>query len=295
MSHLANKLPGGLYFKNSKAQVTPVRQTTQYNCVAASMGMALRANGVSAKESQTDVVNKVMGCQPGRGASWEDAIACAQHYGMRATLVCPSTVNQLKSWTDAGTPVIIAWNPEGRPWSHASVVFDVDKDLNVFIADSNIPNPAKRVRVVPEDEFYSKWWEKYPDYLVRRPAMAVEREITSEGRQTMASVRWPPHPWPSRFKKGVQELQREFHSWVAGEKDEHDLVVEAYKKRLAVQAQIKHGALEKEDAMEKTDIPAWELPEGEEPDKSQLPGDQGEHRDIVRQIMDGFDYQRDWD
>jgi hypothetical protein len=43
------------------------------------------------------------------------------------------------------------------------------------------------VRVVPKAEFYAKWYEKWPNYLVRRPAMAIEREITTDGRQVMAS------------------------------------------------------------------------------------------------------------
>jgi hypothetical protein len=110
---------------------------------------------------------------------------------MRTHLICPATVLQVKAWTDAGTPVMIAWNPEGRPWSHASVVFDVTEGdegkLIVHVADPNIPNPSQTVREVDEDTFYSKWSEKWPKYLVRRPAMAVEREISSEGRQMVAS------------------------------------------------------------------------------------------------------------
>jgi hypothetical protein len=150
------------------------------------MMMCLRANGVSEKETTPELVNEVMGALPMHGASWEQALACAQHYGMRATLVVPSTIRQIKDWTDRGIPVMIAWNPEGREWSHASVVFDVDDDLNVYVADSNIPDPDETVRVVTKDEFYHAWAEKYPHYLVRRPAMAVEREITVEGRQVVA-------------------------------------------------------------------------------------------------------------
>ena len=172
--------------KHARASVDPVRQRSQYSCMSCSMMMCLRANGVACLE---DEVNKVMGARPMRGASWENALACGQHYGMRCTLTTPSTVTQLKQWTDRGIPVMIAWNPEGREWSHASVVFDVDDARNVYVADPNIPNPEKKVRVVPEDDFYGKWYEKWPDYLVRRPAMAVEREITPEGRQIVASGR----------------------------------------------------------------------------------------------------------
>ena len=167
--------------KTAKAAVEPVRQRTQYSCMAASMTMCLKALGYDSLDE--DQVNRVMGAQPMKGAAWEQALACAQHYGCRATLTMPATVEQLKAWTDAGIPIMIAWNPEGRPWSHASVVFDVDADLNVYVADPNIPNPKETVRVVPEAEFYGKWYEKFPDYLVRRPAMAVEREITIDGKQ----------------------------------------------------------------------------------------------------------------
>jgi len=166
--------------KTAKANVEPVRQRTQYSCMASSMAMCLRALDHDVTE---DEVNRVMGARPMKGAAWEQALATAQHYGCRATLTMPATVEQLKAWTDAGVPIMIAWNPEGRDWSHASVVFDVDDDLNVYVADPNMPNPKKTVRVVPEDEFYGKWYEKFPDYLVRRPACAIEREITVTGTQ----------------------------------------------------------------------------------------------------------------
>jgi hypothetical protein len=173
--------------KQSKANVNPVRQRTQFTCMSTSMMMCLQANGVVCDEGE---VNRVMGAKPMKGARWEEALACAQHYGQRATLTMPATVRQLKAWTDKGIPIMIAWNPEGRDWSHASVVFDVEEredGLYVHVADPNIPNPEKTVRVISDDEFYGKWYEKWPDYLVRRPALAIEPEITSDGRQVMAS------------------------------------------------------------------------------------------------------------
>jgi ABC-type bacteriocin/lantibiotic exporter with double-glycine peptidase domain len=172
--------------KHAKADITPIRQRTQFSCMAASATMALGALGI---ETDEDEVNKVMGCKPMQGATWEQAIACFQHWGMRTTLVTPCTLGQLKAWTDRGVPVLIAWNPEGRDWSHASCVFDVDADENVYVADPNCPDPEQTVRVVPKAEFYGKWSEKWPNYLVRRPALAVEREITPDGRQVMASRR----------------------------------------------------------------------------------------------------------
>ncbi len=169
--------------RQARAEMEPVRQRTQYTCVPASLAMCLRALGHDVTE---DIVNKVMGAAPMKGARWEEVLAAAQHFGCRATLTMPSTVEQLKAWTDAGTPVMIAWNPEGRPWSHASAVFDVEEredGLYVHVADPNMPNPKKTVRVVSEDDFYGKWYEKTADYLVRRPAVAIEREITAEGHQ----------------------------------------------------------------------------------------------------------------
>jgi len=163
------------------------------------MMMCLKANGLECDE---DEVNRVMGARPMQGASWEDALAAAQHYGMRATLTLPATVKQLKEWTDRGIPVMIAWNPEGRPWSHASVVFDVDDNLNVHVADPNIPDPDETVRIVSKDDFYHKWFEKAPNYLIRRPAMAVEREITPEGRQMQAKL--GPDTW-KKLKKTTTE------------------------------------------------------------------------------------------
>lgn len=169
--------------KTAKADVRPIRQRTQFTCMGASLSMALGAQGVDADE---DTVNKVMGCKPMQGASWEQALAAAQHFGMRGTLITPCAMSQLKEWTDKGVPVMIAWNPEGRDWSHASVVFDVT-DEGIHVADPNIPDPDQTVRVVSKDEFLRKWFEKWPNYLVRRPALAIEREITQDGRQVMAS------------------------------------------------------------------------------------------------------------
>lgn len=165
--------------RQAKADVTPIRQRTQYSCMAASLCMCLNAHGHTCNE---DEVNSVMRAKPMRGASWEDALAAAQHYGMRATLTVPCTIPQLKQWTDEGIPIMIAWNPEGRPWSHASVVYDID-DEYVYVADPNIPDPEETVRIVPHKEFYGKWFEKAENYLIRRPALAIEREITLDGKQ----------------------------------------------------------------------------------------------------------------
>lgn len=188
----------------AKAALEPVRQRTQYSCMSCSMMMCLRALGTSCNE---DEVNKVMGARPMKGAAWEHALACGQHYGMRCTLTTPSTVTQLKDWTDRGIPVMIAWNPEGRPWSHASVVFDVDDQGNVYVADPNIPDPRETVRVMPTGEFYKKWYEKWPDYLVRRPAMAVEREITPDGRQVMASKTASTSAIYSDYQEAIRQLE----------------------------------------------------------------------------------------
>lgn len=175
--------------KRAKADVKPVRQQTQYSCVSSSTCMALNALGIECTEEE---VNKVIGAKPMKGARWEEVLACAQYFGCRATLTTPSTLTQVKSWTDQGKPVLIAWNPEGRDWSHASLIFDVTGkkgDYIVHVADPNIPNPDKTTREVSEDEFYSKWFEKWPNYLVRRPALMIEREIDKQGRQIMASDR----------------------------------------------------------------------------------------------------------
>lgn len=171
----------------AKADVNPIRQRSQFSCVATSTCMALNAVGVKCNEDQ---VNQVIGAKPMQGARWEEVLACAQYFGCRATLTTPATLTQVKAWTDQGKPVLIAWNPEGREWSHASLIFDVTGSKGsyvVHVADPNMPNPDKTTREIGEDDFYAKWYEKWPNYLVRRPALMIEREITEEGRQIMAS------------------------------------------------------------------------------------------------------------
>lgn len=175
--------------KNAKAEVPGFRQESQFTCMAASLAACLKAHGKDQTESD---VNRVMGAGAMRGATWEDLTAAAQYFGMRSTLVVPSTVNQLRGWTDAGTPVVIAYNPEGRPWSHASVVFDVTgegADTKVHIMDPNIPDPEEHVRIMSKADFYKVWGEPLGDrMIVRRPACAIEREVTPDGRQVMAKA-----------------------------------------------------------------------------------------------------------
>jgi len=171
--------------KKSSANIKSIRQTTQFSCMAASLASTLYACG---KNFTEDEVNEVLGATPLHGASWEQALATVQYFGCRGTLVVPATLRMLKKWTDAGIPVMIAWNPENRPWSHASVVFDIDVESNVKVMDPNIPDPEQTIRVIPKEEFYKKWVEQVGENLiVRRPAMAVEREVTSDGRQVVAS------------------------------------------------------------------------------------------------------------
>lgn len=189
------------------------------------MMMCLRALGVQCTE---DEVNTVMGARPMKGAPWESALAAGQHYGMRCTLTTPATIRQLKDWTDRGVPVMIAWNPEGRDWSHASVVFDVDEDLTVYVADPNIPDPEQTVRVVPKTEFYKRWYEELPNYLVRRPAMAVEREITEDGRQIVAAV--DQHRLASAYEPGTREAVQDYVQAVTNLEASADLVVVATNK-----------------------------------------------------------------
>lgn len=200
--------------KRAKADVAQIRQTTQFTCCAASIASALHALG---KPYSEDDVNRVLGASPMAGASWEAMLATVQYFGCRGTLVVPATPRMLKTWTDRGIPVVIAWNPEGRPWSHASTVFDVREDvagkLQVYVMDSNIPNPSETVRVLDEDTFCQKWGEKVSDSLiVRRPAMAVELEVDGQGRQVVASSHrgsvlppWDWKPWATAVANWLED------------------------------------------------------------------------------------------
>lgn len=186
----------------AKANVVPARQESQYTCTASSLAMALQAIGISCSEKE---VNEVLGCRPMKGASWDHVIAAAQHFGARCTLVCPSTLEQVKGWTDAGTPVLIGWCPEGRPWGHASVVFDVLGDGTVLVADPNIPDPQALVRTLSREEFHKKWYEPGADYLIRRTALAIEPEIVG-GRSRTASRARPNNA--SRTAAIVEKMAR---------------------------------------------------------------------------------------
>jgi hypothetical protein len=193
--------------RKARAAVPGLRQETQFTCCATSIAACLQAHGKDQTEAD---VNKILGASPMSGASWEAILATLQYFGLRGNLVVPATVTMLKEWTDKGIPVIIAWNPEGRPWSHASVVADVTDGPDgryVHVMDSNIPNPDKTFRILHEDEFCAKWGEKVSDSLiVRRPACAVEREVTVEGRQVRAS--W--NPFKREKPNPILELSLDF-------------------------------------------------------------------------------------
>lgn len=172
----------------ARAEVPMLRQETQYTCCATSIAACLQALGKDLTEQD---VNKVLNAGPMRGASWEAMLATVQYFGLRGNLVVPCTVEMLKSWTDKKIPIVIGWNPRNRPWSHASVVLDVTGDPGarmVHIMDPNLPNPSKSELILSEDDFYAKWVEPIGDNLiVRRPAMAVEREVSVGGFQLRAS------------------------------------------------------------------------------------------------------------
>lgn len=171
--------------KSAKADVVPKRQRTQYTCMTTSVSMCLQALGHP--HADEDTVNKTLGAMPMRGACWEQALACCNHYGFRSTLIVPATLPQLKQYTDQGFPIIIAYNPEGKDWSHASVIFDITDDLTVHIADPNMADPDETVRVMSKSEFYRVWSEPYNGYTIRRPAMVIQPEISTDGRQLLAS------------------------------------------------------------------------------------------------------------
>lgn len=171
--------------KSAKANVTPKRQRTQYSCMTTSVSMCLQALGSEYADEET--VNKTLGAMPMRGACWEQALACCNHYGFRSTLIVPATLPQLKEYIDQGFPIIIAYNPEGKDWSHASVIFDIDDELNVHIADPNMADPDETVRVMSKSDFYKVWCEPYNGYTIRRPAMVIQPEISKDGRQLLAS------------------------------------------------------------------------------------------------------------
>jgi hypothetical protein len=122
------------------------------------------------------------------GASWRQLIDAATHYGFRVTLVAPATVEQLRSWTSRGLPVVIGWNPERKPWSHASVVFDVDESGNVYVADPNMPDPARTVRVLSSAELYPLWSDREGDTSILRPAAVIEREVGANGVATASAL-----------------------------------------------------------------------------------------------------------
>lgn len=170
--------------KTAKAEVKGRRQLTQFSCVSASVTASLQALG---KDLTEDQVNKVLGAEPLRGARWEEALAAIQYFGCRGTLVVPATLAMVKEQTDKGNPVIIAWNPEGRPWSHASVISDVT-ETEVTIMDPNCVDPNQFFKTVSHEDFYKKWMEPNGDkMMVRRPALFVELEVTEDGRPVRAS------------------------------------------------------------------------------------------------------------
>lgn len=165
----------------SYAEVDPRRQRTQYTCAAASIAMAFHALG--RPRVTEDVIAPHLLDAEGKGASWESMVGVCQFFGGRATLIAPALLSDVRRATDAGKAVVIAWNPNNRPWSHASVVIHVT-DTHVEVADPNLPNPDQLTRTLTHDEFYALWYEKWNDFLFRRPALLIENEVDTMGRPT---------------------------------------------------------------------------------------------------------------
>lgn len=164
--------------KLAKALVPVIRQQTQFTCCAASISACMKFFD---KPYDEDAVNKVLKCSPKRGASWEEILICLQYFGMRGSLTIPCDFNLLKKWTDEGCPAIIGWNPQGRPWSHASVVCDVDTEKGVLVMDPNSINTSKTLKWWSFDDFSERWYESANDTVIRRPACKIEREVTTDG------------------------------------------------------------------------------------------------------------------
>lgn len=165
--------------KYSAAEFRKIRQRSQYTCMAASLSMCLDAFGIVVHE---DEISSLMGVSSLSGGTWESAMAVGQYLGLRSAMISPCSLETVKRSTDMGYPVMITWNPENRDWSHASVIFDVSDDLStVYIADPNIPNPNLLTRGVDSNEFYSKWFEKWPKFLFRRVALIFSREVLDNG------------------------------------------------------------------------------------------------------------------
>ena len=171
------------------ADISFICQQSQFSCCSASLASCFHALG---KDFSEEDIQKVLKSSPMSGASWEGILATVQYMGGRGKLVSPATLSMVKDWTDQGIPVLFSWTFPQKSWSHASVIFDVKESPTgflVYVMDPNIPNPSKIVRVVPEDKFYELWYEPIGDSMrLRRPAMAIEREVTPDGRQVVASL-----------------------------------------------------------------------------------------------------------
>lgn len=244
--------------KLAKAMVIPVRQRTQYTCVPCSLSMCLRALGMD--WITEDIVNDVMGARPMKGATWEAVINAAQHFGKRATLTAPCTIEQMKEWTDQGLPLMIAWNPEGRDWSHASVVFHVC-NTHVWVADPNIPDPNEVVRKVEFKDFYNKWYEKHTNYLVRRPCVVISHEISEAGTQVpypnmrMAMDKQSNADLDRRFSITIQHLNKLLskveNSWKWSKKIDNENVRE---KAVGITLKKLQDAIDFHDLMTNADL-----------------------------------------
>lgn len=167
--------------RKAYADVDPRRQRTQYTCAATSIAMAFHALGRD--RITEDVIAPHLLDAEGKGASWESMVGVCQFFGGRATLIAPALLSDVRRATDAGHAVVIAWNPNNRPWSHASVVIHVT-DTHVEVADPNLPNPDQLTRTLTHDEFYALWYEQWNDFLFRRPALIIENEVDPMGRPT---------------------------------------------------------------------------------------------------------------
>lgn len=177
------------------------------NCGPASMRIVLRDLGKDVPEARLARLAKT----DREGTSPTDIVQAARAVGMAARAQKGMTIGKLRSLTESGTPVIVAYQ-DGPPTSnnsgHYSVVGAVDK--NVHLSD---PSSKKEMRAVPRSSFLKRWHDVDKSGRPWSHLGITMRKIAEHALQGHTEVQGIPIAIENRKGSVREGTTRDGHHW----------------------------------------------------------------------------------
>jgi predicted double-glycine peptidase len=139
-----------------------IRQNTAFTCGVSSLESIFAYYG---QDYRADKLARALRTTPEFGTGYKDIIRVARNNGYHVQQYSAMTVDQLKAFIDAQTPVLLliqAWPEKPVDWSqdwkdgHYVVAIGYDED-NIYFMD---PATIGNYTYIPVDEFLSRWHDE---------------------------------------------------------------------------------------------------------------------------------------